>query len=103
MYFAVAFPPSMTGLVGTVGYAQIKTDGTVAVARTTVGIVENGHGGYGVTVTPDATAVLIEWDSGGASPMYAHENIAGSLTTEDTANIWSNSKALTVGKFLGLK
>ena len=75
MFFSVAFPSSMTGLVGTVGYTQIKADGTTAVARTTAGIVELGNGAYGVTVTPDAAAAIIKWDSGGGTPMYAVEDI----------------------------
>ena len=65
----------MTGLVGTVGYTQVKADGTTAVARTTTGIVEIGNGAYGVTVTPDALAAVIQWDSGGGTPMYAVEEI----------------------------
>lgn len=89
MFFSVAFPSSMTGLVGTLGYTQIKADGTTAVARTTAGIVELGNGAYGVTVTPDATAAMIKWDSGGGSPMFAFEEMK---TAEDIATaVWNKT------------
>ena len=65
----------MTGLVGTLGYTQIKADGTTAVARTTAGIVEMGNGAYGVTITPNSTAAIIQWDSGGGTPTYAVEDV----------------------------
>jgi len=92
----------MTGLVGTVGYTQVKTDGTTAVARTTTGIVEIGNGAYGVTVTPDAATAIIKWDSGGGTPMYAFEEI-GLTVTEIVAGVAGDSKTLTVPKFLALK
>lgn len=74
MFLSVDFGPSYAGL-GTVGYAQKKSDGTDAVARTTTGVVDFGNGAYGVTVTLAATTVLVKWDTGGGSPIYAHQDI----------------------------
>jgi hypothetical protein len=72
MFFTVDFG---TATITSVGYTQKKADGTDAVARTTTGVVSLGNGVYGVEVTPDASTVLIKWDTGGASPVYAPECI----------------------------
>jgi len=74
MLYLVDFGPSYAGLA-TVGYAQYQTDGTVIVARTTAGVVAFGNGAYGVSVTPNALTEILKWDTGGGSPVYAHETI----------------------------
>jgi hypothetical protein len=74
-YLQVAFGGGKAGL-GTVGYALLKDDGTVSVARTTTGVVEESGGIYGVadvTIPDDAYSVL--WDTGGGSPVYAGEDL----------------------------
>lgn len=73
--FLVDFGAANVGLA-TVGYTQLKADGTVAVARTAVGVVAFGHGVYGATVTPGALATAIQWDTGQTVPSYAVEDIA---------------------------
>lgn len=73
--YTVDFGSAQTGLA-TVGYEQKKADGSTAVARTTTGVVAFGNGVYGVTVTPDAQATVITWDTGTDTPLYASEDIA---------------------------
>jgi len=72
MWFDAAF--GIAGLT-TVGYRQYKSDGSDAVARTTANVVEIGGGAYGCDITLDDAAVGIEWDTGEATPIYAHESV----------------------------
>lgn len=108
MFFLADFGAAYAGLA-TVGYAQHKADGTAVVARTTTGVVALGNGSYGVEVTPNSLAAAIKWDTGGASPIYAHEAITPytDLSPQSLASIAStiltDPKMLTVAKFLGLK
>lgn len=69
-----SFGSAQTGLV-TVGYREIDNTGSTLVARTTVGVVEIGGGGYGVEVALNAATVTLEWDTGGGSPIFAHEDL----------------------------
>lgn len=78
MFLTADFGPSYAGL-STVGYVQHQADGTAVVARTTTGVVAIGNGCYGVSVTPNALTVSVKWDTGGASPIYAHEAIEVSV------------------------
>ncbi len=96
MFLSVNFGSLYAGL-STVGYAQKKADGTDAVARTTTGVTAMGNGVYGVTVTPNAATVLVMWDTGGSTPVYAAEDIGvnvqyvnkGDITGSGTeANPW---------------
>lgn len=65
---------SKTGLVGTIGVALLKPDGTVHVARSIAGIYEIGGGCYGKNITfDDSWEGSIKWDTGGGSPVYAVE------------------------------
>ena len=73
--FVVSFGSSKTGLA-TVGYRFVDAAGGDAVARTTVGVYEIGGGAYGVQAPlPPASALSIEWDTGEATPIYAHEDL----------------------------
>lgn len=73
-WFDASFGSSKTGLV-TVGYREVDNAGATVVARTTVGVVEIGGGGYGVDVVLNAATVTLEWDTGEATPIFAHENL----------------------------
>lgn len=80
MWYDVSFGSSRTG-IGTVGYRQVDASGGDAVARTQSGVVEIGGGGYGVNAPVlDPTTVSLEWDTGGGSPVFAHESVIGSLS-----------------------
>jgi len=74
MWLDVDFTQDKAGLL-TVGYRQYDNTGGDAVARTTTGVVEVGNGVYGVDVTPDASAVGVQWDTGETIPIYAAENL----------------------------
>lgn len=74
-YLNASFGSSRTG-IGTVGYTLMKDDGTVAVARTQAGVVEEGGGVYGkANITIPDTAASILWDTGGGTPLYAAEDL----------------------------
>lgn len=76
-YRQANFGPAYTGLA-TVGYQLVNADGTIALARTTSGVAERGAGtgSYGALVThPAAFTGEIRWDTGGASPVYASEDV----------------------------
>jgi len=76
-YLEVAFGAGYTGLTGTVGYALMSNAGAVVVARTTTGVFEQAGGTYGVIVPTIAdTVATIEWDTGGGTPVYAHEDMS---------------------------
>ena len=73
--FVVSFGSNKTGLA-TVGYRFVDATGGDAVARTTVGVYEIGGGAYGVQAPlPPASALSIEWDTGEATPIYAHDDL----------------------------
>lgn len=81
-YAEAAFGSGYTGLA-TVGYTLKDSSGGDVVARTTSGVFEQGGGTYGVVVPTVADSVAtIEWDTGGASPIYAHESIGKGLDLE---------------------
>lgn len=69
----------VTGLV--LGLTMYSELGAVVVARSTTGITEVGGsirpGLYRKTVTAPVTLgnYLLEWDSGGGTPIYAHEDL----------------------------
>lgn len=73
MRLSAAFGAGQAGL-GTVGYRQYDDAGGDAIARTTTGVFEIGQGAYGVNVALDPAAAGIEWDTGGGTPIYAHED-----------------------------
>jgi len=86
---------SQTGLVGTIGIALLNSDGTVHTARATAGIYEIGGGCYGKNISfSDNWKGIIEWDTGGGSPVYAVEEytIDGLADTilEDTNELQTN-------------
>ena len=69
-----------TGLTGTIGVQVIDTPGTtVLVPRTTAGIAEvpAGSGLYAAPLTAPTTqgTYSVVWDTGGASPQYAREEL----------------------------
>lgn len=75
-HMAVAFGAGYNGLA-TVGYALKSITGTIVVARTTTNVTEYGSSGDyfvsgGVPSIPDSVKT-IEWDTGGATPITAHE------------------------------
>lgn len=74
MILIADFSVNYAGLA-TVGYTQKGANGADTVARTTTGVVDMGNGCYAVDVTLNANTVLVKWDTGGASPIYAHEAI----------------------------
>lgn len=79
MWLDVSFGAGKTGLA-TVGYRLYTNTGTDAQARTTTGVVEIGQGAYGVNDTSiPVTAVGVEWDTGEATPVYAHEDFGWRL------------------------
>lgn len=59
----------------TVGYTLKNASGGDAQARTTSGVTDLGNGMYGVEVDLPPTAVAVKWDTGGGSPIYAHEDL----------------------------
>jgi hypothetical protein len=64
--------------LATVGYALYDSDGTLNTARTTTGVYEApaGSGIYFVDATlPAGFDGFVQWDTGGASPVYASEVI----------------------------
>ena len=74
MYLTADFGPSQAGL-GTVGYTLKNAAGGDAVARTTTGVVDQGNGAYAVEVDLPPDAVMVTWDTGGGSPIFAHEDL----------------------------
>jgi hypothetical protein len=72
--FVALFGSTMTG-IGTVGYRQVGAAGATIVARATAGVYEIGGGAYGVEVVPTIGATSLEWDTGGGSPIFAHEDL----------------------------
>jgi hypothetical protein len=75
-WLEVNFGGAYAGLA-TVGYRLVNDTGGDSVARTTTGVVDFGGGAYGVAaVTVPDSAVSIQWDTGGGSPVYATEDLA---------------------------
>lgn len=74
MYLTADFGAGNAGL-GTVGYRLKNAAGGDAQARTTTGVVDQEFGGYGVEVDLPPDAVKVLWDTGGGSPIYAHEDL----------------------------
>jgi hypothetical protein len=73
-WFDVAFGPAKAGLTS-VHFRLYDATGSAVVARTSSGVVEVGNGAYGARVSVHASAVGIEWDTGEASAVYAHESL----------------------------
>lgn len=71
----------------TVGYTLKNAAGGDAQARTTTGVTDLGNGAYGVEVTLPATAVATKWDTGGGSPIYAHEDLIDERNYEELHDI----------------
>lgn len=71
MYLTVDFGTTSA----TVGYTLKNAAGGDAQARTTVGVIDLGDGMYGVEVDIPPTAVGVKWDTGGGSPIFAHEDL----------------------------
>jgi len=72
-----------TGLTGTVGYQLYNADGTASGSRVTAGISEQGSGTgfYHVLLSlADGWVGSIQWDTGGASPIYGIEDIRAVMT-----------------------
>ena len=74
MYLTVDFGVGNAGL-GTVGYTLKNAAGGDAQARTTTGVTDLGNGMYGVEVDILPTAVAVKWDTGGGTPIFAHEDL----------------------------
>jgi hypothetical protein len=73
-YFQVDFGSAKAGLE-TVGFQLYDTTGTASGNRITAGVFEIAHGKYGaVADITNCPAGCIEWDTGGASPLYAGED-----------------------------
>lgn len=75
----------------TVGYTLKNAAGGDAQARTTTGVTDLSNGMYGVEIDLLPTAVAVKWDTGGGTPIYAHED----LTTEQN-NIFLRNRNETV-------
>lgn len=76
-FCAVDFGRDQTALA-TVGYRLYDENGATTQARTIVGVLDFANGAYGVDV-PEAAfdaANGIEWDTGGAAPLFAHQDFA---------------------------
>lgn len=78
-----------TGLTGTLGVRIVDGAGGTTTARTTSGIVEHpaGSGIYTATIeAPDtAGSYVIAWDTGGATPIWAAEDLVVTYTRPPTA------------------
>ncbi|HZO90523.1 MAG TPA: hypothetical protein VFB38_19505 [Chthonomonadaceae bacterium] len=99
---AVDFGTSKTGLT-TVGYRLLNADGTVNTARTTAGVVEApaGSGSYQAAVTfPDGFSGKLTWDTGEATPKYAHEDINASQPLDLSQAVPTSNTAQTLGDAL---
>lgn len=78
--FVADFGTPYTGLA-TVGYKLVNGDGTTFQARTTTGVSEitAGTGAYKVEVANSVFTTdfdgLVEWDTGGGSPVYVYEDV----------------------------
>lgn len=59
----------------TVGYTLKNAAGGDAQARTTTGVTDLLNGMYGVEVDLPPAAVAVKWDTGGGTPIYAHEDL----------------------------
>jgi hypothetical protein len=74
-FLVAKFGASFAGL-STVGYTLKNPDGSTHQARTTTGVLALGGGDYAVSYTsPNTFAGYIEWDTGGATPVYAREEL----------------------------
>jgi hypothetical protein len=73
-----------TGLTGTIGYRVRDNQGADSIARATAGITEDiaGSGIYRTSFIAPGTAgqYTIVWDSGGAPPTYATEDLVVTYT-----------------------
>lgn len=67
-----AFGSNKAGLAS-VHFRLYDAEGSSVVARTSAGVQEIGGGAYGALVSVHVSAVGIEWDTGEASAIYAHE------------------------------
>lgn len=76
-HFDVSFGSSKTGLT-TVGYRFYGVAGLIGI-RATAGVFEIGGGAYGLGIKPSVAAVGIQWDTGEATPIFAHEDFATML------------------------
>lgn len=74
MFLTVDFGVANAGL-GTVGYTLKDAAGGDAQARTTVGVTDLLNGMYGVEADLPPIAVAVKWDTGGGTPIFAHENL----------------------------
>ena len=72
MFLTVDFGAGNAGL-GTVGYELRNNLGAVAAARTTTGVLDLGNGFYGVEIDLIPAAIAVKWDTGGGTPVFAHE------------------------------
>ena len=84
MYLTADFGEDFAGL-GTVGYTLIDGAGGDAQARTTTGVVDLGDGAYGVEVdvaSVASTTRLVKWDTGGGTPIFAHEDLGPPKSVE---------------------
>lgn len=69
----VKFPSDKAGLT-TVGCTLKNADGTVNVARSTVGVIARGNGAYSINITRTAEwKGTVLWDTGEAIPLHAPE------------------------------
>lgn len=59
----------------TVGYTLKNAAGGDAQARTTTGVTDLLNGMYGVEVDLPPSAVAVKWDTGGGTPIFAHEDL----------------------------
>jgi hypothetical protein len=73
---SVNFGAGSAGL-GTVGYTLLANNGTTAQARTITGVTElvANSGIYGAIISEVVSAARIVWDTGGATPKYAIDDL----------------------------
>ena len=77
----------------TVGYTLKNAAGGDAQARTTTGVTDLSNGAYGVEVDLVPAAVAVKWDTGGGTPIFAHED----LIAEQNNIFLRNRRDLTQG------
>lgn len=106
-WFDVAFGADKAGLTS-VHFRLYGSDGADVVARTSAGVTEVGNGAYGALISVAVSAVGIEWDTGEAAPVYAHESLTqyrllNSLTVNGALSVLQDTRLRELHQIYGLE
>lgn len=108
----VNFGPAYTGLA-TVGYKLWNGDATQYQARTTTNVAEirAGTGAYKVELAASVFTAdfdgYVEWDTGGATPVYAYEDIHitaildAAVSSRASATDYTSARAAKLDNLIG--